>query len=273
MKIEAVIVCKEYSDFLAETIAENLQQLDDLVVVTSPEDTATQKVCSKYSVQCVKTQVFTEYGDTFCKSRAINLGLSYLRKEDWLLHIDADILLCRDFRRLLKKALVDPRNIYGADRINVYGWESWQKLKPLLTHTYDSRWFVDPGFCHQKNATKDIDMRFGARVIHEEHGYVPIGFFQLWHQSAGNRYNYKLGGAAGSDVLFPTQWPRANRVLLPDVFVFHLDSETHHGIGTNWKGRKSKKFGPEEQLMGWRKHHPPQHLHHHHHYKEGESND
>jgi hypothetical protein len=248
MKIECVIVCRDYSDFLEHTLADNLQQLDDVVVVTSPEDADTQRLCAKYSVQCVKTEVFTEYGDTFCKARAINLGLSYLRKEDWLLHLDADIFLCRDFRRMLQKALPDPKNIYGADRMNVYGYESWQRLKPLLDHTWDSRWFADPGFCHKKVETAGIDMRIGARVIHEEHGYVPIGYFQLWHQSAGHRYNHKLGGAAGSDVIFPTQWPRARRVLLPDITVYHLDSETTHGIGTNWKGRKSRRFGPEPRL-------------------------
>ncbi len=261
MRIEAVIICSNYSDFLKHTLAENIQQLDDVLVVTTPEDRETQKLCSKYSIQCIPTTVFTEYGDAFNKGRAINLGLSNLRKSDWLLHIDADIVLPKDFRRLIEKSLLDPKNIYGADRMNVYGYESWMKLKPLLDHHYDSRWFIDPGFCHQKKETEGIDIRMGARVIHEEHGYVPIGYFQLWHKTAGKKYNHKLGEAAGSDVLFPAQWPRANRVLLPDVTVYHLDSETTHGIGTNWKGRKSRLFGPAELT----KHHHPYCPHHHHH--------
>lgn len=245
MRIEAVVVCVNYSDFLEHTLPENLQQLDDIVVMTTPDDWRTQKICSKYSVTCVPTTVFTEHGGTFNKARGINFGLSFLPKTDWLVHLDADILLCRDFRRLLHKALLNPKNIYGADRINVYGYDSWLKLKPHLDHHWDSRWFVDSGFCHKKEDTKAIDMRLGARIVHNEHGYLPIGYFQLWHSSAGKSYPHKLGSAAGSDCVFPAQWPRENRVLLPEITVFHLDSEEHHGIGTNWKGRKSKTFGPE----------------------------
>ncbi len=247
MKIECVIVCKDYSDFLEHTLPENIQQVDDIVVVTTPEDTKTHKVCAKYSVQCIQTSCFTDNGDTFNKARAINLGISNLKRNDWLLHIDADIVLCKDFRRLLMKAHLDTKNIYGADRMNVYGYESWMKLKPLLDNHWNARWFADPGFCHQKDATKDIDMRLGARIIHNEHGYLPIGFFQLWHTSAGKGYNHRLGEAAGSDIVFPAQWPRNRRILLPDVTVYHLDSEETHGIGTNWKGRKSKPFGPSEK--------------------------
>lgn len=249
MNIEAVIVCTKYSDFLEHTLPQNIQQLDDIVVVTTPDDDATKKLCGKYSIQCVETTVFYDEGDTFNKARGINLGLSYLRKKDWLLHLDADILLCSDFRRMLTGAKLDTKNIYGSDRVNIYGYDSWMKLKPLLGNHYNSRWFTDPGFCHMKAETEGIDMRMGARVIHEEHGYVPIGFFQLWHVAAGKRYNYKNGSAAGSDVLFPTQWPRQNRVLIPDIHVFHLDSEKTHGIGTNWKGRKSAQFAPRGRSL------------------------
>lgn len=38
MRIEAVTVCVGYGDFLAVTVRENQYLLDDLVVVTSPDD-------------------------------------------------------------------------------------------------------------------------------------------------------------------------------------------------------------------------------------------
>lgn len=269
MIIEAVIISVNYADLLSHTLSENIQQLDDVVVVTDPKDKETQNVCRKYSVQCVQTHVFYEEGDKFNKARAINLGLSYLKKREWLLHIDADILLCRDLKKMLERAKLNPQNIYGCDRINVYGYDSYEKLKPLLGNHYNGNWFSDPGFCHQKKETEGIDMRMGARVLHEEHGWVPIGFFQLWHQSQGKKYNHKLGSAAGSDCLFPTQWPRENRILIPDIHVFHLDPETEHGIGTNWSGRKSKKFEPERCHKCHKHHHHCEchkHHHHHHHY-------
>ena len=241
MRIEAVIVCKDCSDFLEHTLAENASQLDDIVIVTHPDDKRTHQVCNRHSVHFVKTEVFNEFGHSFNKGKAINVGLDNIRGDDWVLHMDADIVLCQGFRRMLDFAQLDTRNIYGADRINVYGWDAWQKLKPMLGRHYQDRWFIDPGFCHAPSSPSDI--KIGARVIHKEYGYVPIGFFQLFHSTSGARYNFKRGAAAGTDVMFPAQWPRERRILLPEVVVYHLDSEKTHGVGTNWKGRKSKPFG------------------------------
>lgn len=247
MKVEAVIICKDYSDFLEHTLPENLNHLDDIVVVTHTDDKKTQAVCNKFSIHFVTTDCFTEHGHTFNKGQAINVGLDHLHGSDWILHLDADIVLCRDFRRMLKQAQIRSENIYGADRVNVYGYEAWHELKPALGRHYQDRWFIDPGFCHADKVPSGI--RHGARVLHKEYGYVPLGYFQLWHNSHGRRYNTRRGAAAGTDIMFPVQWPRENRVLLPDVVVYHLDSEVKHGIGTNWKGRKSKPFGPIERAI------------------------
>ena len=262
MKIEAVIVSKGYGDFLAHTLPDNLNHLDDVVVVTSHDDVETQKVCARLSVDCLRTDCFTEGGDAFNKGRAINMGLAALRKRDWLLHIDADILLPHRYREMLEKAHLDPKNIYGCDRVNIYGFENYMALKPKLVPHHSDKWFVDPGFCHHKDLPAGT--RLGARVVHMEHGFVPIGFHQLWHASQGRQYNYKLGAAAGADVLFPAQWPRRNRVLLPEVVVYHLDSEPIHGIGTNWKGRKSRPFGPSCECHKKHKHGHHCHCHCHH---------
>lgn len=245
MKVEVIIVCKEYSDFLSETLHQNADQVDDIVVVTSHEDQKTQAVCAKYSVECVKTAAFTEGGSTLNKGQCINIGMDHCKRDGWLLHMDADMVLPRDFKRLLGKSHLDAKNIYGADRINVYGWDAWQALKPKLMPGYSSRWFIDPGFCHANPAP--VGTRFGARIIHMEYGWVPIGFFQMWWGASPNRYNYKRGAAAGTDIMFPIQWPRENRILLPEIVCFHLDSELTHQIGTNWKGRKSRQFGPCER--------------------------
>jgi len=242
MRIEAVIVCKDYGDFLEHTLPENTQQLDNIIVVTHPEDKRTQEVCNRFSVHFVTTECFTEKGHAFNKGQAINVGLDNIRGDDWILHLDADIVLCKDFRRLLDHAQLKTQNIYGADRLNVYGFEAWKALQPNLSPHYQDRWFVDPGFCHKPEVP--FGVKLGARVIHKEYGYLPIGFFQLFHASKGRRYNYFRGTAAGTDCMFPAQWPRENRVLLPEIICYHLDSESEHHIGINWKGRKSKPFGP-----------------------------
>ncbi len=137
---------------------------------------------------------------------------------------------------MLERACLNPKNIYGADRVNVYGWEAWQKIKNHRIPHYQQRWFIDPGFCHHPEAPEG--QRFGARVVHMEYGWVPIGFFQLWHSSVNARYNYKRGAAAGTDIMFPIQWPRENRILLPEIVCYHLEGATKCPLGAFSK----KKF-------------------------------
>jgi hypothetical protein len=243
MKIECVIVCKDYSDFLAHTLPDNLQHLDRLVVVTHPDDKATQTLCNKFGVDCLKTEVFHDDGDKFNKGRAINLGLSHLRHDGWLLHIDADIALSHRFRDMLSRAKLNDQFIYGADRLNVPSYESWIANKPTTVPQHQWRFMVTP---HEK-------FSLGSRLLHSEYGYCPIGYFQLWHSSLRRTYPVVNGSAEHGDVLFAVQWPRERRILLPELFVYHLESEQGQ-MGMNWNGRKTKPFGPGD---GRRPPHPP----------------
>lgn len=264
MKLEAVIVCRDYADFLAETLPINLPHFDDVMVVTHHSDTETKKVCERNSIEYFATDVFNDHGDRFNKGKAINLGLSNLKKTDWILHLDSDIVLPHRYRDMLRRAMIKQDCIYGADRVNVHGYDAWEKLKMRLAPHYQDNWFIDPDFIHEGNQPKPDGLRFGARVIHKELGWVPIGFHQLWHTSQNKRYNFNLGSACGSDVFFPAQWPREKRILLPEVICYHLDSEPEHSKGTNWNGRKSRPFKPHHH----HKHHhhcydPHCHCHHH----------
>ncbi len=233
MKIEAVIVCHNYSDFLEYTLPENIQHFDRTVVVTHPEDKATIALCRKYGVDCVQTQTMHEDGDAWNKGRCINLGLGHLRGLDWILHIDADIVLPHNFRNLLFRAKLRPENLYGADRLNVYGCEHWEAHRHKTIPHYSHGYFVEP--------PKEFPM--GARIIHHEHGYTPIGFFQLWHKSQMKKYPINQGNAEHTDVLFACQWPRHQRVLLPEVICYHLESTDGPApMGANWGGRKTPPF-------------------------------
>jgi hypothetical protein len=234
--LEGVIVCKDYSDFLEQSLPMNLSYFDRLVVVTHPNDKRTQQVCAKFSVDCVTTEAMHEHGDAFNKGRAINIGLGHLRGLDWILHLDADVVLPHRFRDLLVRAQLQREKLYGADRVNIFGWNAWQKFKQsgMLVPYHKDRYFVHP--------PDDL----GARIVHDEHGYCPIGYFQLWHTSQHKKYPIHTGTAEHSDVLFAIQWSRANRVLLPEVVVYHLDSMFGPSpMGQNWGGRKSPIFGPD----------------------------
>ncbi len=234
MVIEAVVVCYNYSDFLKHTIAETLQHVDRLVVVTHPSDNATKQLCDRYGVDCVPTEVFHEDGAKFNKARAINLGLSHLKHTGWLIHLDADILLPHRFRHMLDKAKLDKTCIYGADRVNTKSYEHFQEHKHKLVPAFVWRFLV--------NAISEFPL--GARLLHNEYGWAPIGFTQIWHSSTNRKYPIVSGSAEHSDVMFAVQWPREKRILLPEFFVTHLESEGDAPSGVNWNGRKTKHFGP-----------------------------
>lgn len=232
MKIEAVVVCKDYSDFLEHTLPENIEQLDRMVVVTHPSDSKTQALCHKYGVDCYPTEEMHRDGDPFNKGRAINLGLSHLRHSDWLLHIDADILLPHRFKQMLEHSQLNRNYLYGCDRLNTLSYQNWVNHRGKTIPQHQWRYLVTP----------NREFPLGSRLLHQEYGWVPIGYFQLWHSSLRRQYPIVAGSAEHSDVLFAVQWARSNRILLPEIFVYHLESEDA-ALGANWAGRKTKPFG------------------------------
>jgi hypothetical protein len=241
MQIEAVTVCIGYADFLAETARHNAGLLDRWVIVTSEEDAATRAVCSRHSLSVLLTEDHKR-DEAFAKGRIIERGLQHLSEDAWRLHLDADIVLPSRFRHALESAHLDERCIYGCDRIMVRNWQQWQELQRngWLNGRFD--WLVCPpeGFA--------VGGRFAG---HARGGYVPIGFFQLWHSSAdeyqGSRtrpYPVRHGDACRTDVQHALQWDRRQRHLIPELMVAHLESEPA-GMGANWKGRKTRPFGPD----------------------------
>lgn len=234
MKLEAVVVCYNYSDFLEATLPNNICQVDRLVVVSHPSDKLTARLCDKYSVDCIKTDIFHDDNDKFNKGRAINLGLSNLRHDGWIMHLDADVLLPHRFRNALSMAKLDKNSLYGCDRLNSVTYENWEKHKNKTIPQHGWRFMVTP----QK------EFPVGSRLLHLEYGYCPIGYFQLFHSSARKQYPIVCGSAEHSDVLFAVQWPREKRVLLPEFFVYHLESEAVK-MGANWDGRQTKPFYAE----------------------------
>ena len=243
--IECVIVCHKYDDFLRCTLPHNKTIFDRVIVVTSPEDIATQKLCEFYHVECVQSERLRTAEGKFCKGAGINDGLARLAKGGWVLHLDADIWLPPQTRRLLERACLDKRMLYGIDRFGVVGYKQWQKFldAPRLQHECDS-------YIHVRNSGFPI----GTRVMQNHmSGYVPIGFFQLWHPQCSSVMKYPEGhtDAGREDLLFAKQWTRAQRGFIPEIIGYHLESEDA-GFGTNWSGRKTKRFELDDRSW-WQK--------------------
>ena len=237
--IEAVTISIDYADFLCETLPYNLNQVDLITVVTVPEDKATQAVCTKFGVRCLTTTCF--HRDTqkpsFNKGAGINHGLMHHSQSGWMMHLDADVVLPLQFRKMAENAELDESCLYGMDRVNCESADSWDAYKANFHHDPQFKWWylVSP----PKGFT------IGSRIAHCDYGgYCPPGFMQLWHPGTSriNRYPAKNNSdMEHTDILHALQWERRKRVLLPEGFLIHLDS-SNNKFGANWKGRKSPNW-------------------------------
>lgn len=234
--LEAVTVCVGYADILRITMPYNKSLIDSWIIVTSPEDKETFDLCKYYNVPVVVTDKFYEDGAEFSKAKGINEGFKKLVKVDWVLHLDADIMLPANFRQICKEDQLQKDAIYGIDRVNVVGD---QKLFELLI-TKESQ---IKQWTYLNNRT-NFDPTF--RLHNLNVGYNVIGFFQLFHSSylkdKDSWYPENHTSAARTDVGFQQQWPLNKRLFYPGIIAYHIETE-YSSKGVNWNGRKTKKIG------------------------------
>ena len=241
MHLEGVIVCVNYSDFLAHTLPHNKHQFDHLVVVTSHMDEDTKLICKYHNVQCIETDKFYDNGDVFNKGAGINEGLKHLSCDGWVLHMDADIYLPPLTRTTLNNLPLDSLKIYGCDRLMCPSYDEWIEFisNPREIHS-------DWTFVHS------TAFPVGSRIVDYNgyhKGWSPIGFWQLWNpkKSKIKKYPETHGYCDRTDVLHSKKFDRAYRELLPEIVVIHLDSEgNNYVMGVNWSGRKTAYFGPSK---------------------------
>lgn len=113
-----VTTCLNYSKYLKETLHNNIKYFDKFYVITSEKDTDTIDLCKGIEkVSLIKTEVFFDKNAPFYKSKALNLVLDTLSKEEdiWCAIIDADVLLPETFKQVDLKSL-DKNCIYSYKR-------------------------------------------------------------------------------------------------------------------------------------------------------------
>ena len=235
LKLELVTVSVGFDDILDVTLAENHQQCDHLIVVTTHDDLKTQSVCRKYGVTCVPTDTFTKFPNEFRKGAGINRGFDFFQYYGFRGYIDADCILPNNFNRILfNHTVLDQSVLYGCDRINISGLKELQTVKKRLTsnpqHAYG--FLINPSH----------DGAFGSRYLDGNDSYCPIGFFQLWHSSHQKPYPSSKNEASHDDISFAKLWPKEKRQLLPSAFCYHLVPEGELLFGANWKGRTQPRL-------------------------------
>jgi len=234
LRLEMVTTCVGFDDILDVTLAKNHPHFDTVIVVTTHADKATQKVCRKHSVICVQTDLFFKNGRKFNKGAAINSGFDYFQWYGIRMHLDADIILPDNFRRILfNHSYLERDCIYGADRVNVVGIDKVKKLVYSLDNQQKYRLILGP--IEEANTQPKL----GHRLVCSLRGYLPLGFFQLWHASCQKPYPYSLGTAAHDDMMFSALWPESKRRLLPGAICYQVLGKNPK-IGENWEGRRKQ---------------------------------
>ncbi len=237
MKLEAVTVCVNYSDFLAHTLPYNKMHFDKIVVVTDTKDVKTKKLCEFYNVTCVQTDAFYENGHKINKGKGINEGLKHLDMDGWVVHLDSDIYLPPLTRQILENLELDKETLYGIDRMMCPSYESWINF-------LDSPKPMHEGWIYVHTTAFPLGVRIAE---YKNKGWEPIGFFQMWNPKASNVLEYpkEHGNVDRSDVIFAKKFRRAKRQLIPEIISIHIDSEELPEMGKNWSGRKTRPFTME----------------------------
>ena len=207
-KIEAVVASVGFDDLLDVTLPHTLTQVDAAYVVTSMTDAKTVQVCRKHGAVPIQTDAFGTSEGRFLKGQGLNLGLIRMQYHGWRVALDADIILPPHFRRVVvNHETLDVQCLYGADRVNLVGPESWGRARAAQWGVQDQ---VHTG------------LPIGPRLVTPAHGYIPIGYFQMWHSKGQKMYPSTAGGAGLDDVAFALQWPRSHRRLLPSLIVYQV---------------------------------------------------
>ena len=205
-KIDVIITSVDYNDFLILSLENNTKYFENITVVTSNDDIICQNICKSYGVKCITTDSFYEDDFLFNKGKAINIGIESIVNPEFILLLDADIIVTNKFD--LSNLELD--TLYTSDRwicYNHFQYERWRK-----------------GETQVNNLPK----------YERDNGY---GFFQLFNFNNSldvKWYPSELENSSHPDLKFSSLFSKKQTI---DVDIIHLGD-----VKKNWNGRKSEKF-------------------------------
>lgn len=130
-RLTAIIAAVGYDDILDITLSENSDKIDDIIVVTDTADVKITDVCKKFpNVTVCHTNAFYANGSKFNRGLAYNLIMDWrMDTLDWVLLLDADIVLPSDFRGKMILSDFDTECFYGCRRRDIQTYKDWEKVK------------------------------------------------------------------------------------------------------------------------------------------------
>ena len=214
-KLDVIIISVNYNDYLIVSLSNNVKVFDNITVVTSPDDLMCQKICEKFGVNCLVTDVMYENGANFNKGKAINKGIESIVDPNFILLLDADIVITD---KIDIDELIDD-NFYTSDR--------W--------------------ICRDYNFYKRfIDGEIEISDIGKCENNKGLGFFQLFNINNNSIDKSKVfpeisDDAAWSDLMFRDKFTK-RQTIKNDVI--HLGDPY-----MNWNGRRTNRFLTDDEFM------------------------
>jgi GR25 family glycosyltransferase involved in LPS biosynthesis len=209
-RLDIITVSINYNDVLILSLSKNINQCKNITVITTPEDILCHKICEKFGVKCVISETLYDRG-LLNKGRAINDAISTLENPEWVLLLDADICLPKDFIEKFNNSNLDSNTLYVADRKICKNKEDFDK------------WSNNQYFEGQVDSKKGF------------------GYFHLFNTSHFNskRPHPEFKGLT-SDINFRNLFFKRDSL---DIQVIHLGETVK-----NWKGRITENFISNEQI-------------------------
>jgi len=189
-KLDVVIVSVNYNDYLSLTLEENIKVFNNITVVTSESDYECQNICNTFDVNYIISEDILKDG-LINKSIGINKGIKSLNNPDWILVLDADVVV------------KDKINIEGLDKRTLYT---------------NSRWIINN--INDYNLFKIGEKKLTDFKFEKDKG---IGFFQLFNYEFKNKYTDSNWGryseSTWSDVAFKREFKNIEGLELKTIHI------------------------------------------------------
>jgi GTP:adenosylcobinamide-phosphate guanylyltransferase len=197
-KLDIIIVSVKYNDFLILTLKENSKIFSNITVISSPDDFLCHKICEKFEVKCLITDVMYQNGNSFNKGKAINEGIKSIQNPGFILILDADIIVS------------NPINLKSLDKDIMYSTGRW------ITTTYEEY--------------KDFQSGLNINKIEYESNRG-LGFFQLFYFD-NQFYPENFDDAGWSDLVFRDKFKRGVEI---ENKIIHLGINSKNWKGRKTK--------------------------------------
>lgn len=213
--IRAITVCVNYDDLLQITLPSVLPHVEEMIVVTAPNDTRTLDYLHGFDrVRPFVTDAFYRGGAKFNKGLAMEEGFSFMQRRGWILVLDADIVLPPGVSEVFRVNPPKIGRLYTPYRRILDDPKAW------VSYINTEKWKTLPG---------------------RKEDRAHYGYFQLFHAddpALRNRPWYPIcwTHAGRCDDEFQHRWPSDHKER-PDFEVLHLGK-----CDENWFGRATDRI-------------------------------